>query len=81
MMLLLVYLLYVSGVFYVVLVIYFGVVFIKKVWELLKDFFNKDVVRLLFKYFIYYMMLLCLVMVIDSLFFIYEVIIVVVDGW
>lgn len=32
MMLLLVYLLYVSGVIYVVLVIYFGVIFIKKVW-------------------------------------------------
>lgn len=65
--LLLVYPLNVSGLFYAVVALILGSIFIKKAWALLQDPSNQQQARSLFLYSILYMMLLCAGMMIDSL--------------
>jgi protoheme IX farnesyltransferase len=65
--LLLVYPLQVSGLFYAIVALILGSLFIKKSWALLRDPSNQQQARSLFLYSILYMMLLCAGMMIDSL--------------
>ncbi|MBE9189232.1 protoheme IX farnesyltransferase [Gloeocapsopsis crepidinum LEGE 06123] len=65
--LLLVYPLNVSGLFYAVVALILGSLFVKKAWALLHDPSNQQQARSLFLYSILYMMLLCAGMMIDSL--------------
>lgn len=65
--LLLVYPLHASGIFYAVVALSLGGIFIHKSWRLLQNPEERTVARDLFLYSISYMMLLCLGMVVDSL--------------
>ncbi|MGD1867071.1 MAG: heme o synthase [Phormidesmis sp.] len=65
--LLMVYPLGVCGAVYGLGAIAFGGIFLKKAWQLLGDYDNKDLARGTFKFSIFYMMLLSAVMVIDAL--------------
>lgn len=65
--LLLVYPLQVSGLFYALVALILGSLFIKKAWALLRDPDNQQQARSLFLYSILYMMLLCAGMMIDRL--------------
>ncbi|MCA1992789.1 MAG: heme o synthase [Coleofasciculus sp. S288] len=65
--LLLIYPLGESGIFYGLIALGTGSIFLKKAWQLLQNSDDKQLARSMFKYSILYMMLLCTGIVVDSL--------------